>query len=95
MGAGHQRRLLCQEWSQVLGCQDEGIFGWRPPFDGVGLKLCKTDPGGDVGFVVDGGEDELGFGRKIENLGKIIEKLGCGGSNDWGLVLARVIERSI
>ena len=60
-----------------------GGGGGRPPFDGdVRVELGEADPGGDVGFVVEAGEDDLGSGGEGgEDLGEVGEELGCAGAD--------------
>lgn len=41
------------------------------------MKFGETDPGGDVGFVVDGGENEFGVRGEVEHLGEVVVQLGC------------------
>ena len=48
-----------------------------PPSYGVGLEVGETDPGGDVGFVVELGDGEGGVGGEGEDLGEVGEELGC------------------
>ena len=64
MRARHKRRLLIEQWAEVFGREERG-GGWLggggggrfPPFYGVVLETGETEPGGDVGFVVERGED--------------------------------------
>ena len=39
--------------------------------------MCETHPGCDVGFVVEGGEHELGGGGEVEDLREVGVELGC------------------
>ena len=80
----HQRSLVRQQWFQILGGED---WGWRcvgrgggrcwPPFDRVILQFCKAYPWGDIGFVVERGNDDVRTGRKVEDEGQIGEELSC------------------
>ena len=54
-----------------------GCGGRFPPFYRVGLEVGKTDPGCDVGFVVELGDDEGGVGGQGEDEGEVGEELGC------------------
>ena len=67
MRARNKRRPIIEERAEVFGCEQGGrsgsgsigsIGGRLPPFDSVVLQFSETEPGGDVGFVVEGGEDE-------------------------------------
>ena len=53
-----------------------GRDGW-PPFDHVVVQLCETYPRGDVGFVVERGNDEFGAGGEIEDEREVGEELSC------------------
>lgn len=50
--------------------------GW-PPFDCMIVQLSESYPGGDVGFVVEGGDDDFGAGWEVEDEGEVGEELGC------------------
>ena len=73
----HQLRLLAQQRSQILGRQLQiaGLGGGRPPFEGQVSDFGEADPGGDVGFVIDGGHNDFGVGgkREGEGLGEVGE----------------------
>lgn len=49
----------------------------RPPSDCVIMQFGEAYPWGDVGFVVEGGDDDFGAGGEVENKGKVGEELGC------------------
>ena len=60
MRARHERRLLIEQRAEVFGREEGGGGrlgggggGGFPPFYGVVLERGETDPGGDVGFVVE------------------------------------------
>ena len=80
----HQRSLVGQQWFQVLRGEDWGGRGvgrsggrcW-PPFDCVILQFRKAYPWGDVGFVVERGDDDVRTDRKVEDEGQIGEELSC------------------
>ena len=42
----------------------------------------ELDPGGDVGFVVEGGDYDFGAGGEDDGGGEVAEELGCGGAKD-------------
>lgn len=65
------------------GCGGGGLLSTTPPFYGVVLEGGEAVPGGDVGFVVEGGEDEGGVGGEGEDEGEVGEELGCGGADYW------------
>ena len=75
--ARHQRRLFAKQGTQVFGRQDWGFARRRPPFYSVVLEFGEADPGGNVGFVVDGGEDDVGVRGEVEDEGEVGEELGC------------------
>ena len=52
-----------------------------PPFDRMILQFRKAYPWGDVGFVVERGNDDVRNGRKVEDEGQIGEELGRRGTN--------------
>ena len=87
MRTRHQFRLLAQQRSQVLRCKlNVTHFGGRcPPFYGKVKDFGKTDPGSNVGFVVDRGEHQFGVGRerKSQGLGEVGEELGRRRPDDW------------
>lgn len=84
MCACHQGSLFGQQRLQVLGRQDwrgrslgwEGGGGW-PPFNFVIVHFGETYPGGDVGFVVERGDDDFRAGWEVEDEGEVGEELGC------------------
>ena len=41
------------------------------------MRFGETHPRGDVGFVVDGRDDDFRIGGEVENEGKVGEELGC------------------
>lgn len=57
-----------------MWCRDGG--GW-PPFDGVIVKFGEAHPWGNVGFVVERGDDDFGARGEVKNEGKVGEELGC------------------
>ena len=63
-----------------------GGGGGGPPFDGdIWVVDCEADPGGEVGFVVEAGENDFGGGGKGgEDLGKVREELGRAWADYWG-----------
>lgn len=57
-------------------------MGWGggrcwPPLDCVILQFRKAYPWGDVGFVVERGDDDVRTDRKVEDKGQIGEELSC------------------
>ena len=52
-----------------------GGSGW-PPFDCVIVNFGETYPWGDVGFVVEGGDDDFGADGEVKNEGEVGEELG-------------------
>lgn len=78
--ARHQLRLLTHQRPQVLRreLQVPGLRRGRPPFECEIADFRKTDPGGDVGFVVDGRADDFGIcgEGESEGLGEVGEELG-------------------
>ena len=76
MRACHQRSLLRQQRFQILGREHWGRGGvsrrgrsdW-PPLDRVVMQFGEAYPGGNVGFVVEGGDDEFGAGGDVEDEG--------------------------
>jgi len=76
---GHEDRLVGHQWPQVLGRQAQirGFAGRGPPFQDEVLRFGHPHPGGDVGFVVEGREDDLGAGAERKGLGEVGEELGC------------------
>ena len=55
--------------------RQRGGGGW-PPFHCVIVHLSEAYPRGDIGFVVEGRDDDLGAGGKIKDKGEVGEKLG-------------------
>lgn len=51
--------------------------GGRPPPDCVVVQFGEAYPRGDIGFVVEGGDDDFGAGGEVENEGEVGEELGC------------------
>jgi hypothetical protein len=90
MGAGHELRPGRYEVLEVhrLELRVSLALG-LPPFENELLALCERDPGGEVGFVVDAGDDELVSGGEVEGLGEVAQELRGGGAEDLG-VLERV-----
>ena len=43
-----------------------GGSSW-PPFDGIIVNFGEAHPGGNIGFVVEGGDDEFGAGWEVED----------------------------
>ena len=41
------------------------------------MDFGQANPRGDVGFVVDGGEDEFGVRGEVKDLGEVGVELGC------------------
>lgn len=86
MRARHQFRLFTQQRSQALRREPQvpGLRGGRPPFECEVADFGETEPGGYVGFVVDGRADDLGIYREGEGegLGEVCEELGRGGTDD-------------
>ena len=76
-----------------FGVEDGGGFwvcwlAWLapgPPFYGyVWVVAGEADPGGEVGFVVEAGEDDFAIGGEGgENLGEVGEELGCAWADYW------------
>ena len=92
VGASHQAGFVRHQGLEVGG-QELGVRGGGrlPPFKIEGFLGGELDPGGDVGFVVEGGDDDLGAGREDEGGGEVAEELGCGGAEDclgekWGMI---------
>jgi hypothetical protein len=58
--AGHETGPFREQLFEVLGVQLQvlTVFG-DPPFQSQAVTLGEAYPGGDVGFVVDSGDDEL------------------------------------
>ncbi len=46
--------------------------GW-PPFDCVIVQFGNAYPWGDVGFVIEGGDDDFGAGGEVEDEGEVGE----------------------
>ena len=84
MCACHQRGLFRQQRFQIFSREDwrdrrvsrRGGGGW-PPLNFVAVQLGEAYPGGDVGFVIEGGDDDFGADGEIEDKGEIREELGC------------------
>ena len=53
-----------------------GRGSW-PPLDCIIVQFGEADPGRDVSFVIESGDDKLGADGDIENEGEVREKLGC------------------
>lgn len=51
--------------------------GRWPPFDCVIMQFCEAYPGRNVGFVVEGGDDDFGAGGEVEHKGEVGKELGC------------------
>jgi len=56
VGAGDEGGVLGEEGFERLGGKVRvyGGVGWRPEFEGDVEGFGEEDPGGDIGFVVDG-----------------------------------------
>ena len=83
----HEDRFGRHQGPQVLGREAQirgGGGGGGPPFQNQILGGAHAHPGGDVGFVVEGREDDFGTWGEREGEGEVGEELGCGGTDYWG-----------
>ena len=85
MGAGHELCAFRKEGLEIvgrehrIGCLWFGCGAASPPFDLKAFAGGETDPGAEVGFVVDLGEDDLvAYGEVVpETGGEVLEELSC------------------
>ncbi|KAB8343011.1 hypothetical protein FH972_022605 [Carpinus fangiana] len=87
VGAGDEACLGGQQGLKGVGgelrVRGRGC-GRLPPLELQLEVLGEGDPGGNVGFVVEGAADDLGAGREVraQSRGEVAEELGGGGTDD-------------
>ena len=64
MRTGDKPRLFGEQRPQILRCKGQAILR-SPPFDGQAVGLGSSKPWGDVGFMIDRGDDNFGAWREL------------------------------